>query len=326
MTQTMVDTGVVTRAVELACRAPSLHNSQPWRWVVGCTSVDLFADPRRFVTATDGSSREAIISCGAALDHFGVAMAAVGWGCQMDLFPNPSNLDHLASIDFVRLRTVAEARRDRAKAILQRRTDRRPFRAPKDWMAFEPVLSSSYNHELAALEVLPEDVRTELAQASRLAESLRRYDDLYHYELSWWTEPSRESDGIPQGALVSESQARRIDVQRRFPARCYQERGSANVQDQGKILLLSTPGDTRLDALNCGQVLSSILLECTMAGLATCPVTHVTEVEASRDMLRQLASASDLPQALIRVGIELGGKGPEPTPRRPLSEVLEIHR
>ena len=41
MTQTMVDTGVITRAVELACHAPSLHNSQPWRWVVGRVSVDL---------------------------------------------------------------------------------------------------------------------------------------------------------------------------------------------------------------------------------------------------------------------------------------------
>ncbi|WP_414686250.1 hypothetical protein, partial [Mycobacterium sp.] len=28
------DTRVITTAVELACHAPSLHNSQPWKWVV----------------------------------------------------------------------------------------------------------------------------------------------------------------------------------------------------------------------------------------------------------------------------------------------------
>ena len=31
MTQTTLDIELITTAVELACRAPSLHNSQPWR-------------------------------------------------------------------------------------------------------------------------------------------------------------------------------------------------------------------------------------------------------------------------------------------------------
>lgn len=327
MTRTMVDTEVISRALELACRSPSLHNSQPWRWVVGRMSVDLFTDPHRIVTEADSSGREAIISCGAVLDHFRVAMAAAGWDCQVDYLPNPNNRDHLAAIDFVHLDSVAEARRDRAKAISQRRTDRRPFRAPKDWPSVEPLLFSCYDSELATLEVLPDEVRPQLAEASRLAESLRRYDDEYQHELTWWTEPSRESDGIPHSSLLSESQARRVDVQRRFPAKWYQERGASGVQDEGKILLLTTPADTRLDALNCGQALSSVLLECTMAGLATCPVSHLTEVETSRDMVRQLSGATEaMPQVLIRVGIELSGKSPQPTPRRPLSDVVEIHR
>jgi nitroreductase len=327
MTQTMVDTGVITRALELACHAPSLHNSQPWRWVVGSTTVDLFTDPHKIVTGTDRSGREAIISCGALLDHFRVAMAAVGWDSKVDRFPNPNNLDHLASIDFAPMGDVAQARRDRAKAILHRRTDRHPFRAPTSWASFEPVLRSSYDNDLAALEVLADDLRPRLAEASRLADSLRRYDDLYHHELRWWTEPSRESEGIPQSSLASRSEARRVDVNRKFPEKLYGERSSASAQDQAKILVLSTPGDTRMDAFNCGQVLSAVLLECTMAGLATCPVTHITEMEASRDIIRDLTSGTAaVPQVLIRVGIQPDGEVPAPTPRRPMSEVLEIHR
>ena len=178
MTQTMVDTKVITTAVELACRAPSLHNSQPWRWVAGSTSVDLFVDPHRTVTSTDRSGREAIISCGAALDHFRVAMAAVGWDTNVDQFPNPNNLDHLASIDFASVDYVTQARRDRADAILRRRTNRLPFRAPKHWASFEPVLRSSFDNDLVTLDVLPDDARPRLAEASRLTEALRRYDDL----------------------------------------------------------------------------------------------------------------------------------------------------
>jgi nitroreductase len=328
MTQTMVGAELITTAVELACHAPSLHNSQPWKWVANSTSVDLFVDPLRTVTSTDASGREAIISCGAALDHFRVALAAVGWDAKVEQFPNPNNLDHLATITFAAVDYVAQARRDRADAILRRRTNRLPFRAPKNWSSFEPALLNSFDNDLVVLDVLPDDARSRLAEASQLTEALRRYDDHYHQELRWWTAPSREAEGIPESALASEADGRRVDVNRRFPTDPDQ-RSSAGTSDQAQILVLSTAGDTRADALNCGEALSSILLECTMAGLATCPVTHVTELKASRDIIRDLTGGMAAePQVLVRVGIE-----PEdeltpnnPTPRRPLSEVLQIRR
>jgi nitroreductase len=320
------DTDVITTAVELACHAPSLHNSQPWRWVAGVTSVDLFVDPERTITATDRSGREAIISCGAALDHFRVAMAAAGWDTNIEQFPNPNNLDHLASTDFAPVDFVAQGRRDLAQAILHRRTNRLPFRAPKHWAAFEPVLRSSFDNDAVILDVLDADARPRLAEAARLSEALRRYDDAYYRELIWWTESSRESEGIPESALVSESDGRRVDVNRRFPIDPLDERSSAGTFDEAKILVLSTQGNARADALNSGEVLSTVLLECTMAGLATCPVTHVTELDAGREIIRDLTSGpAAVPQIVIRVGIGPEGEFvPPPTPRRALSEVLEI--
>ena len=65
--------------VELACRAPSLHNSQPWRWVFDAGTLHLFADHARVGRHTDSTGREVILSCGAALDHLEVAAAAAGW-------------------------------------------------------------------------------------------------------------------------------------------------------------------------------------------------------------------------------------------------------
>lgn len=328
MTRTRPDADVITTAVELACRAPSLHNSQPWRWVAGLTGVDLFVDPKRTVPSTDRSGREAIISCGAALDHFRVATSAAGWDSNVEQFPNPNNLDHLASTGLVPLDFVAQGRRERADAILRRRTNRLPFRAPKHWASFEPVLRSSFDNDRVILDVLDEDARPRLAQAARLTEALRRYDDAYHQDLLWWTAPSRESEGIPESALVSESDGRRVDLNRRFPTDPLDERSSAGTYDEAKILVLSTHSDTRVDALNCGEVLSAILLECTMVGLSTCPVTHITELDASRDIIRDLTSGSAaMPQVLVRVGIEPEGElAPPPTPRRALRDVLEIRR
>ncbi|WP_084044834.1 Acg family FMN-binding oxidoreductase [Mycobacterium avium] len=326
MMQMTADTEVITAAIELACHAPSLHNSQPWRWVAGSTGVDLFVDPRRTVKSADKSGREAIISCGAALDHFQVAMAAAGWSSNVAQFPNPNNLDHLASIDVVPTEYVARARRDLADAILRRRTNRLPFRPPKHWSALEPVLRDAGRDHSVALDVLGPDARPGLVEAARLTEALRRYDDDYHHELDWWTSPSRKFDGIPESALVSETDDRRVDVNRRFPVDPLDERSSAGSYDDAKILVLSSPEDTRADALRVGQVLSRILLECTAAGLATCPVTHVTELEAGRDLIRHLmADPAAVPQVLIRVGVEPEGElPPRPTPRRPLGDVVQF--
>ncbi|OBH60297.1 NAD(P)H nitroreductase [Mycobacterium sp. E2479] len=325
MARLTADTDVITAAVELACRAPSLHNSQPWHWVANDTSVDLFLDPRRTVTSTDKSGREAIISCGAALDHFRIAMAALGWSTNVEQFPNPNNFEHLASISFRPTDYVAQARRDLADAIVRRHTSRLPFGPPKHWSSVEPVLCNALEDDFVSLDVLGADARPRLAEAARLAEALRRYDDDYHHELDWWTSPLRKFEGIPDSALVSEADDRRVDVNRRFPVDPLDERSSAGTYDEAKILVLSTLGDTRVDALRCGEALSTILLECTLAGLSTCPVTHITELEATREMIRDLTRRIALPQVLIRVGVEPEGESsPRPTPRRPLADVLRI--
>jgi nitroreductase len=327
MTQATVDTQVIESAVELACRAPSLHNSQPWRWVVGDAVVDLFFDPHRIVASTDSSGRQAIISCGVVLDHFRDAMLAAGWTVNVDEFPNPNNLDHLASIDFAAADFVTDAQRDRAAAMARRRTDRRPFQAPRDWAVFEPALRSAFEPSLAILDVLADDARPRLAEASHLSEVLRRYDEPYHHELRWWTAPARESEGIPETALPSDAQGRAVEVNRRFPASGGVGQGSA-AHDQAKIVVLSSYGDTRVDALCCGQALSAVLLECTVAGLATCTVTHLTELQAGRDIVRALLpNPAVVPQVLVRIGVEPGDEEAfEPTPRRPLGDVLEFRR
>lgn len=325
--QTVIDTGVIKAAVELAIRAPSLHNSQPWRWVAGGGVLELYADPTRIGRSTDTTGREVLISCGAVLDHLCVAMAAAGWKANVDRFPNPNNLDHLATLEFSPMEFVTDAHRARAEAIRHRQTDRLPFAAPPQWDSFEPVLRETLGASVVELDVIPDDSRPLLADASRLTADLRRYDSSYHAELQWWTSHSDSSQGIPQGSLVSELEAERVDVARDFPASGHTERRALIGRDHSKILVLSTYDDSRKSALECGETLSTVLLECTMASLATCTLTHMIERHASREIVRRLTSRHAEPQLLIRAGtIPQTESPPSPTPRRPVGEVLEIRR
>ncbi len=324
MLGTTVESKVIENAVRLACRAPSLYNTQPWLWVADGGRLDLLLDPSRVLHA-DRSMREAYISCGAVLEHLRVAMAAAGWTANVERFPDPGDPVHLATAEFAPADRVTDHQRRRADAVLKRRTDRLPFFAPIDWESFEFVLRSRVHAENVRLETLPEEMRARLAEAARLTESLRLYDSAYHSELDWWTAPFEVAEGIPFSSLVSAAESDRVAVNRAFPFTHNAERRTEIRRDYSKILMLSTDDDSPANALACGEALSTVLLECTMAGLATCPVAQLTELSAIRELLAALTGHMDLPQVLIRVGVAPAlDTVPPPTPRRPLADVLRL--
>ncbi len=337
----LVELDVIRGAVQLACRAPSLHNSQPWRWVLDRWGLRLYLDRGRIIRATDRSGREANISCGAVLDHLRVAMLAAGWVSHIERFPNPDDPDHLASVRFSRLARLGDrsadeflaAYRRRADVILLRHTDRRPFGAPPDPVGVHQLLAAAAadtadtaDTEVHLDVIAPED-RPRLVEASRIAESQRAADTPYFLELSWWTVGYDLTEGIPHGVLES-AEPQRVDVGRVFVAGSGQHRPdpSDNPEDHSMIVVLSTNEDTPPAALRCGEALSAVLLEATMAGLGTCPLTHVTELPAGREIVAELIGrTAAIPQVLIRVGqVPPLREAPTPTPRRPLDEVLQI--
>ncbi|MBF6276832.1 MULTISPECIES: hypothetical protein [Nocardia] len=316
---------VVETAVRMAGRAPSLHNSQPWRWTFDGAQLRLFSVHERMLPTTDSTGRQLVISCGIVLDHLRAAMAAQGWRTIVATFPNPNDRTHLADVRFEPSPYITDGDRERVDAMARRYTDRLPFDEPEGWEPFETVLRTVFDPEDAIVDVLPDDSRAELARASELTASVRRYDADYHAELHWWTGHVVADTGVPRDALVSEEERGRVDVGRRLPTVTGEPRRTEVRADRSKILVLSTYGDSPAEWLACGRVLSTVLLECTLAGYATCPLTHLTEVPRSRSVVTRLIGRNAFPQVLIRVGRAPENQPhPEPTPRLPLHEILRV--
>ena len=127
------DPDTVRAVLTMATQAPSVHNSQPWHWRVGEKSLHLYADPSRYLPQTDPDRREMLLSCGAALHHCIVALAAMGWHATVHRLPDLADPDHLAAV------TVEPQDPDDldvmlAAAVGRRRTDRRAFSSwPVPW-------------------------------------------------------------------------------------------------------------------------------------------------------------------------------------------------
>jgi nitroreductase len=116
----------IAAAITLASRAPSVHNTQPWRWRVTARSLELFADPTRRLQSADKHARLLMLSCGATLHHLAVAVGAAGWRADVNRFPDRTVPTSLASITFTPQEPSADLS-ELARAIADRRSDRRPM-------------------------------------------------------------------------------------------------------------------------------------------------------------------------------------------------------
>ncbi|WP_051023378.1 Acg family FMN-binding oxidoreductase [Nocardia pneumoniae] len=318
------DRPAMLTALRLATRAPSVHNTQPWRWVFDGTRLHLHTDADRLLSSTDPRGRQLVISCGSMLHHARTAFAHQGWHTDTVRLPDPQQSGHLATIEFRPWPDPPAGVHTRALAIDRRRTDRLPMMAPEGFDDIVPrmrMLSSPHEVELG---VLDESARPRLAAASQRTEALRRDDLLYQTEMDWWAGHPDAPEGVPPSALVSDAEFARVGIGRAFPSAPHSMRRD-HIEDHARLVVLSTDGDSVMQWLRTGEALSAVLLECTAAGLATCALTHITELPTGRNLLTNLIARPGTPQVVIRVGT-----APEdsemipPTPRRPLTDIFTV--
>jgi nitroreductase len=316
------DDATVRTVLEHACRAPSLHNSQPWRWRWDGSTLELFVDAERLLPGTDPLNRQGILACGALLDHALVAWAAAGWEVRVSRFPEPPVRANLAALSFVGRREPFEIDLLSAAAIDSRYTDRAPMAAPGGWAELEPVLQSLCRQRDTSLHVVDDHLRADLDRLSRTTAKLRRHDPRYQSELLWWAGAGTHGGaGIPVSRLPSADLSAQVPVNRSFPV------GSMGAVDEARpdeamVVVLSSRDDTVESLLWCGEALSAVLLECTVENLSTCVLTHITELASARATVAELAGPR-FPQLLVRLGRPLMPPPPR-TPRRGTDEVLEI--
>jgi nitroreductase len=314
-----VDARTVQGAVELALRAPSIHNSQPWRWEVGEHTVHLFADPTRWLPTTDADGRDLVVSCGAALHHLRVALAAAGLHTTVARVPDSTEDDRLATVE-LRPGDVSDADLALASRITQRRSDRRPF---ADW----PV-PADFLHRLeraasdlgAILRVIDDDwARGELVTAIREAAEAQAEMPEYRAELAAWTGRRTGDSGIPAANLPGEP-AQRVETTREFSPGDL-EMISRPGPDPAALAVLGTASDDTLSRLRAGEALSAVLLQAAALGLGSCPLSQPLEIGSTRSMLRDRVLGGTLsPQIVIRLGWPPVDAPLPATPRRPYQE------
>jgi nitroreductase len=320
-------TAVLLAAVERALRAPSVHNTQPWRWRIGSGAVELHADLSRHLASTDPDRRDLVLSCGAALHHVRAALAAVGVATAVDRVPDPDDSTHLAT---VRARPGPPDPRlaELAPAMEQRRSDRRRFAAATVDDHVLDTLRAAASANGAVLHVVTNpDARLRFEFTLADAAARQRYVPGYVAELTIWTHRyAGARDGIPAEARTSTAMQTPGVGLRAFPEGRLPPNapGIGGEHDGSLLLVLTTPEDAPFDRLIAGEAASAVLLAATQKGLATTLISQALEVPESQIRLAsEVLRSPDHPQLAIRLGRPVPGAAELPlTPRRTLESVL----
>ena len=314
----------LAHAVTVAIRAPSIHNTQPWRWRLRGNVADLHADTRRQLYVADPDRRLLTVSCGAALHHARVALAADGLAAAVDLLPSKGDPTHLARITVTGPTVVTDAAVRLLHTIQIRHTDRRPLLDQairgSDVAAMRAIVS---DYDLGLHPISRTDV-LDLAAATARAQRDEIDDAATQQELAAWTGGQR-----PAGAGVPDANIPAEPTQTTVPSRDFGHAGTAPTgsgHDASAVYaILYGPDDEPTSWLQAGQALSALWLYATVHNIAVLPLSAAVEEAFTRQALHRMLSGLGYAQLAVRLGIADPHQEATPhTPRLPASETITI--
>lgn len=311
--------------VAQAARAPSIHNTQPWRFRWDGRAFELRADTQRGLNAADPEGRELVLSCGAALFNLRLALRKLGFTSSLRLLPSTDDPRLLARVT-VEPGLPADVRTRRMYAALTRRHTHRGIFEDRPLSAELAVqLQRAAEDENASLLYVHDPgQRHRVLHLARSAERELAADDRVREEVAAWTPPpaSPRRDGIPATAYAHEPSTLADDL----PPRDFDlDRGYGQVdsgeQPAGGLAVLLTPRDLEVDWLQAGQALEHVLVTAAERFAFAAMHSQVIEVPNLRDELRRELCTAGYPQILLRFGY---AADVVVTPRRPVDDVLEL--
>jgi len=301
----------ITRYVVTAAGwAPSVHNTQPWRFTADGQQISLCADAERQLQVADPAGREMMISCGAALFTARLALRSLGYLPETQVLPDPGQPLLVARVSWGRWAARTEFEQRLFGQVRQRRTHRGGF----DPVPLPPGLLATLRDGAARygamLRIVADDGRrAALAAAVQAAERIQRLDSERVRELARWAPApgSARADGVPPASYPARAEHTSPD----FPGRDFAHgRGwglpppstAAPFRSAGVAGLLTTAHDRPPDWVNTGQALQRILLTASTAGVAAALHTQPLEIGWLRESIQTQLSDGACPQLVLRFG------------------------
>jgi hypothetical protein len=341
----MAETSVQQRSVSLtpddmtslagmASRAPSVHNTQPWRFRARDNAVELYADSQRLLRHVDPAGREMIVSCGAAVFGLRLGMRKLGYLPHTELLPDPARPHLIARVRPSGRAPMSRLESEMIAALPHRHIHRGPF-APGDvsprLLADLRIDAVAEQAELAIVD--HHGTVRQLAGLVLAAASEQAADPAIVAEQRSWVRPpgATARDGVPAQAWMSTQRPGRPGETRpalrgpvatpRLPQRDFGSPGPEPADAHPPVVtaVLATADDTPLDWIRAGQALHRILLHAATRWVFASLQSQPLESAVLRTEVRACLGLHGHPQLLLQLG--RANTAPA-TPRRLVTDTI----
>jgi hypothetical protein len=315
---------LVESLVATAARAPSLHNTQPWRFRAGSRWLELIADPNRVLPGLDPAGREMLLSCGAALFGLRLAVRQAGYLPVVSLLPDPAQPTLLARVQLGAAALATRSERQMLAAVPHRHTHRGPFDPGPVAAGLLAGLRRDAAAEGATLCYVDQpDHYQQLAALVAAADRQQQADPAALGETRSWTRPGGAAarDGVPAHSFPGPGNPgagrltqRDFDLGRDFGLL------DSTGEPPSATAVLVTAADGRADWLRGGQALHRLLLHAASRWIFASLHSQPLELPSLRAEIRSRLALPGAPQMILQLG---RARTAAATARRPPPELLD---
>lgn len=327
--------------------AANPHNLQPWTFRLGVDergddTIDLFDDPSRVMPVNDADGRERAAGYGCAIQNIVVAARARGLDAEITALPD-GDPQHIAHIAFRAGADPTHREQRLAVALPDRHSNRGPYTAQAvDQDILDALIADAPGGATVEWITDPAQRATLGALIVEATQAIVDDEEMSTEAFAWFrndrADIDRSSDGLTldgQGldpftlflAKILPAQSRTSGDQ--FWLKTTRDVNTATAAAYGIVRIADVADPTaRLDA---GRLLQHVHLAATDAGLGLQHLNQITECIArdaatgSPDRFStRWADVTGIPagEALLAFRVGHPQRTPNPSPRRPLADVL----
>jgi hypothetical protein len=312
--------------IAAAARAPSVHNTQPWRFKVTESAIELYCDSRRQLLV-DPDGREMLISCGAALYGLRLAIRSLGYLPVVDVLPRPGRARLLARVALGAARPVTAAEHEMLKALPHRHTHRAAFVPDPLPAGLLAELQHDAIAEGARLDIVDQGkAYQQLADIVSAAARNLDSDPWARAEMRCWSGSVAGSagDGVPADAFPAATTGQPGPRPGRLRQRDFDlGRGLGQLTADGPgpaaTAVLLTTDDSPREWLCAGQALHRLLLHAAARSVFASLYTQPLEHDLTRALIQERLALPGAPQMLLQLGI---AHTTHATARRPPQDLI----
>ncbi|MFL6212281.1 MAG: Acg family FMN-binding oxidoreductase [Blastocatellia bacterium] len=300
-----------------AVLAPSSHNTQPWKFAIGRDEIVLFVNKDRWLRVADADQRELYTSLGCALENLLIAAEHFGYGHHVTYFPESSNLQLVAAVEFITGGSPVSFRPPELfEAIGVRHTNHKRYESRQIPAADLDRLKAAVVEPDLTLDLTGDrEIRRQIDRLVNRADAAQFADLAFRDELDYW---------IGEGAFGTPWLLAKLSQL----ASAYLDLGGFAAKSDEDVLmnaptfgLICSEENDRGSQVRAGQAFERIYLTATALGIRLQPISQLVAVPQAREQLIALLSSGHLTvQQPFRLGYAEAEKAH--TPRRALEEVM----